>query len=86
MYKWNKYGLKITVKIEVPEKANTAKDRITGKGYGKMNSNFNHNFEYLGSFDMLYTDENQFIYPSLFTYVLKDILHIDYLMWLSTCK
>ena len=86
VYTWNKYGLKITVKIEVPEKVNVAKDRITDRGYGKMDSNFNYDFEYLGSFDTLYTDKNLFMYPSLFTYVLKDIFNIDYLLWLSTCK
>lgn len=34
----------------------------------------------------LYYDKNQFMYPSLFTYAIKDILNIDYLMWLSICK
>lgn len=84
-YKWNKYGFKISIEVEVPDVVNTVVDYM-GKSYGKMNLDYHKEFDYLGSFNELYYDENQFMYPSLFTYAIEDILNIDYLMWLSTCK
>lgn len=83
LYKWVKYGFKITVKIEIPASTQVIINTL-GEIYGKVNSDCMHDFNYLGSFDDLYIDENRFMHSSLLTLILADIKHINYLKWLST--
>ena len=67
VYKYNKNGIKITVKIEVPD------DTVS------LNPNFNEtlDFEYLGSPDRLYYDDSKYMYPSLLTYLDYDLRGIS---------
>ena len=71
-YKWNKYGFKISLELEVPK---DYKD-IFG---GKLDKDKIWKFDYLGDWEKLYSDNQAFMYPSLFTYFMGDLTEI--LIW-----
>lgn len=76
MYKWNKYGLKITVNIEVPKEIFNLQRRYFDLKYDAIKENYTQTFDYLGDFTGLYVDDQRFIYSSLLTYIFEDILDI----------
>lgn len=69
VYKYNKNGIKITVKVDIPEETVS------------LDSNFHKtlDFEYLGSPDRLYYDDSKYFYPSLLTYLNYDLYAISLL-------
>lgn len=75
-YKWNKYGLKITVKIEVPKEISSLKRRYSDLKYDKIKENYTQTFDYLGDWTSLYTDDKRFVYSSLIYYIFDDVLDI----------
>ena len=76
VYKWNKYGLKITVKIKVPNEIRNLKRRYCDSVYSEIKENYTQTFDYLGDFTHLYIDNQQFIYSSLLYYSFDDLLDI----------
>lgn len=76
MYKWNNYGLKITVKIEVPKEINNLTRWNCSSKYDEIKENYTQTFDYLGDFTHLYVDDQQFVYSSLLYYSFDDLLDI----------
>lgn len=76
VYKWNKYGLKITVKVEVPKEIRDLKHRYSNLKYDEIKENYTQTFDYLGDWDGLYTDDKRFVYSSLIYYIFGDVLDI----------
>lgn len=76
MYKWNKYGLKITVTIEVPKEINNLTKWDGSSKYDEIKENYTQTFDYLGDWDSLYTDDKRFMYSSLIYYIFGDVLDI----------
>lgn len=76
MYKWNDYGLKITVKIEVPKEVNNLTRWNCSLKYDEIKENYTQTFDYLGDWDGLYTDDKRFVYSSLIYYIFGDVLDI----------
>ena len=76
-YKWNKYGFKISLKLEVP-------DKYIGVFRGKLDKDKIWKFDYLGDWEKLYSNDQAFMYPSLFTYFMNDLE--DILCWYNTEK
>lgn len=66
IYKYNKNGIKITVKIDIPEEITTS---------GLVDPNFHEtlDFEYLGDPYQLYYDDSRYCYPSFLTYLNYDL-------------
>ena len=75
-YKWNKYGFKISLKLEVPKDYNN-------KLNDKLLEDKIWELDYLGDWERLYSDNQAFMYPSLFTYFMGDITEI--LIWYIYC-
>lgn len=75
-YKWNKYGLKITVKIEVPKEISSLKHRYSDLTYNKIKENYTQTFDYLGDWNSLYLDDKSFLYSSLLSYLFEDVSDI----------
>lgn len=67
IYKYNKNGIKITVKIDVPDETIS------------LDPNFHEtlDFEYLGTPDKLYYDASRYCYPSLLTYLNYDLYDLS---------
>lgn len=63
IYKYNKNGIKIAVKVDIPDKTIS------------LDPNFHEtlDFEYLGTPDKLYYDDSRYCYPSLLTYLNYDL-------------
>lgn len=75
MYKWNKYGLKITVKIEVPEKVFQTTDVNRNPITRLSSDNWIDQYAYLGSFGEAYCDlKDKQTYISLFEDLNWDLL------------
>ena len=75
-YKWNKYGFKISLELEVPKEYNN-------KLNDKLLEDKIWNLDYLGDWEKLYSDNQAFMYPSLFTYFMRDLIEI--LIWYIHC-
>lgn len=75
-YKWNKYGFKISLELEVPKEYNN-------KLNDKLLEDKIWNLDYLGDWEKLYSDNQDFMYPSLFTYFMRDLIEI--LIWYIHC-
>ena len=71
-YKWNKYGFKITLRLEIPKEYNN-------KLNDKLLEDKTWKLDYLGDWEKLYSDNQAFMYPSLFTYFIGDLTEI--LIW-----
>lgn len=71
-YKWNKYGFKITLRLEVPKEYNN-------KLNDKLLEDKTWKLDYLGDWEKLYSDDQAFMYPSLFIYFMGDLTEI--LIW-----
>lgn len=71
-YKWNKYGFKISLRLEVPKDYNN-------KLNDKLLEDKIWELDYLGDWEKLYSDNQAFMYPSLFTYFMGDLTEI--LIW-----
>lgn len=67
IYKYNKNGIKITVKVDIPEETVS------------LDPNFHKtlDFEYLGSPNRLYCSDSKYSYPSLLTYLNYDLCDIS---------
>lgn len=80
IYKYNKNGIKITVKIEIP-------DEITTSGLVDPNFHETLDFEYLGTPNKLYYDNSRNSYPSFLTYLNYDLRDVSLMHdMLSLCK
>lgn len=75
-YKWHKYGFKITLRLEIPKDYNN-------KLNDKLLEDKTWELDYLGDWERLYSDNQAFMYPSLFTYFMGDITEI--LIWYIHC-
>lgn len=66
-YKYNKNGIKITVKVDVPDET------------VPLDPNFHEtlDFEYLGTPGQLYYDDSRYCYPSLLTYLNYDLYDLS---------
>ena len=71
-YKWNKYGFKITLRLEIPKEYNN-------KLNDKLLEDKTWKLDYLGDWENLYSNGQAFMYPSLFTYFMGDLTEI--LIW-----
>lgn len=76
-YKWNKYGFKISLRLEIPKDYNN-------KLNDKLLEDKTWELDYLGDWDELYSDNQAFMYPSLFTYFMGDLEEI--LIWYTYQK
>lgn len=67
IYKYNKNGIKITVKIDIPD------------GTISLDPNFHEtlDFEYLRTPNKLYYDDSRYCYPSLLTYLNYDLYDLS---------
>lgn len=67
IYKYNKNGIKITVKIDILDKTII------------LDPNFHEtlDFEYLGTPGKLYYDDSRYCYPSLLTYLNYDLCDLS---------
>lgn len=75
-YKWNHYGLKIMVKIEVPKEINNL-TRWDGRSkYNEVKENYTQTFDYLGDWNNLYVDDKRFMYSSFIYYIFSDVLKV----------
>ena len=81
IYKWNKYGLKITINVEVPKEIQNLKRRYCDLTYSEIKENCIQTFDYLGDFTDLYVDNKLFMYSSLLCYIFHDILDIHWRYW-----
>ena len=71
-YKWNKYGVKITINIEVPFEV------VNGELYTYLGTtNWIDKYSYLGTFDDCYRDlQSKQCYISLFDNLNRDLREI----------
>lgn len=76
VYKWNKYGFKITIKIEVPKEITNLTRWNCSSKYDEIKENYIQTFDYLGDWSSLYTDDKRFAYSSLLYYIFDDVLDI----------
>lgn len=67
IYKYNKNGIKIIIKVDVTDKTIS------------LDPNFHEtlDFEYLGTPDKLYYDDSRYCYPSLLTYLNYDLYDLS---------
>lgn len=63
IYKYNKNGVKITIKIDIPDELIPFYPNF----YKTLD------FEYLGAPNQLYYDDSRYSYPSLLTYLNYDL-------------
>lgn len=70
IYKYNKNGIKITVKVDIPEEIRTSH-------LVDPNFDLTIDFEYLGTSNQLYYDGSRYSYPSLLTYLNYDLCDIS---------
>ena len=80
-YKWDKYGLKITIKIEVPKEINNLTRWDCRSKYNEIKENYTQTFNYFGDCYNLYVDNKQFMYSSLIYYVFGDVLSLYWRYW-----